>query len=77
MTKKIHYAGRIKTPRILILPGLTACCSGRKAQEILADGTHTYVVEEVTCAACLRMMAKDALLSADAKRKEESDNSSL
>ena len=74
MTRKIHYAGRVRTPKTLILPGWAACCSGEKAHKIRADGAHTYVIEEVNCAACLRMMAKDELLCADAKRKEESDN---
>jgi hypothetical protein len=71
MTRKIHYAGRVKTPRTLILPGWAACCSGEKAHKIRVDGAHTYVVEEVTCAACLRKMAKDELLCADAQRKED------
>jgi len=57
--KKIHYSGAVRTPRTKILPGWAACCSGVKADRIRADGNNTADPAKVTCAACLRVMAKD------------------
>jgi len=56
---KIHYSGGVRTPRVKILPGWAACCSGEKAERIRAAGANTYDPTEVTCAACKRVMAKD------------------
>jgi len=61
---KIHYAGAVKTPRMRILGGWSACCYGDKAERIRAEGRNTYDIGEVTCAACRRMMAKDERVAA-------------
>lgn len=58
-TKKIHYAGPIRTHRVRILAGWAACCSGDKAEQIRRDRQHTYDPAKVTCGACLRMIALD------------------
>jgi hypothetical protein len=58
-TLKIHYAGGVRTPRMKILPGWAACCSGEKAERIRAAGNNTYDPTEVTCTSCKRIMAKD------------------
>lgn len=57
--RKIHYAGSVRTPKMRILAGWAACCSGDRADGIRAEGAHTRAVSAVTCKACLRMMAKD------------------
>jgi len=56
---KIHYSGAVRTSRTKILPGWAACCSGLKADKIRADGNNTADPDKVTCASCLRVMAKD------------------
>jgi hypothetical protein len=61
--KKIHYAGAVNTPRMKILPGWAACCSGDKADRIRANGNNTMNPKDVTCAACRRIMAKDSRLN--------------
>lgn len=57
--KVIHYSGAVRTPRTNILAGWAACCSGVKAEQIRAKGNSTRNPSEVTCRACLRVMAKD------------------
>jgi len=56
---KIHYAGAVRTPRMRILAGWAACCSGDRAIAIQKAGAHTRAVSVVSCKACLRVMAKD------------------
>ena len=63
MIRKMHYAGAVRTPRMNILGGWAACCSGEKAERIKAEGLNTYDIGGVTCAACKRTMAKDARLA--------------
>jgi len=58
-TPKIHYAGTVRTPRLKILGGYAACCSGNKAEIIWIAGHNTQDPAQVTCEACKRMMAKD------------------
>jgi hypothetical protein len=58
MSKPIHYAGRIDHASGLILAGWAACCSGERAANIRARGQHTYARDEVTCKACLKMIAR-------------------
>lgn len=70
-TKKIHYAGPIRTRRVRVLAGWAACCSGRRAEQIRADGQHTYERDKVTCGACLRMIALDAKERARAEAAAE------
>lgn len=55
----IHYSGAVRTPRTRILAGWAACCSGIKAERIRANGNNTDNPANVTCRACLRVMAKD------------------
>jgi len=57
--RRIHYGGSVSTPRMRILAGWAACCSGDRAVRIRAEGAHTRAVSAVTCKACLRVMAKD------------------
>jgi hypothetical protein len=56
---KIHYSGAVRTPRTTILAGWAACCSGIKAERIRANGNNTNNPVDVTCRACLKVMAKD------------------
>jgi len=56
---KIHYSGGVRTPRMKILPGWAVCCSGIKAENIKDKGYSTDDTADVTCRACLRIMAKD------------------
>jgi len=57
-TPVIHYAGGVRTARMMILGGWAACCSGDKAERIRATGKNTLVLDEVTCKACLRVMSR-------------------
>ena len=59
MKPKIHYAGSVKTPRMRIIPGYAACCSGEKAERIRAAGNNSLDPNKVTCVACKRVMEKD------------------
>ena len=54
----IHYAGEIVTATSTTLAGWAACCSGRKAEKIRAEGSHTYQPSEVTCSRCLSILAR-------------------
>ena len=54
----IHYAGEIVTATSTTLAGWAACCSGRKAERIRADGSHTYRASEVTCGRCLSILTR-------------------
>lgn len=57
---KIHYSGEVITGNMRIIPGWAACCSGEKAERIRASGNNSTDPGNVTCAACKRVMAKDA-----------------
>jgi hypothetical protein len=57
----MHYAGHVqwtnlKGEKTNILPGWSACCSGKRAEMIRARVQHTYERSEVTCLACLRTL---------------------
>ena len=58
-TPVIHYAGGVRTARMMILGGWAACCSGDKAERIKMAGNNTIDPRDVTCKACLRVMDKD------------------
>ncbi len=67
MNKALHYSGEIKHANGHVLPGWAACCSGDRADKIRADGSHTRHRGQVTCKACLKMIAKhDAWASRNA-----------
>ena len=61
MKKPIHYAGpiraQLKSSFRIVLPGWAACCSGERAERIRERRQHTRIAADVTCAACLRLMA--------------------
>ena len=57
--RKLHFAGAVRTPRMMILAGWAACCSGYRAEQIREEGRNTHDREAVTCRACLRVMAKE------------------
>ena len=57
-THRIHYAGEVYTKRSHGFAGWAACCSGSKAERIRAERWNTYEPAEVTCKACLRVMAR-------------------
>lgn len=59
MKKVVHYSGAVRTPRLKILAGWAACCSGPKAERIRENGNTTNDPDQVTCRACLRVMLKD------------------
>lgn len=65
--KKVHYSGPVRTPKLKILPGWAACCSGDRAERIRAEGRNTLIIAEVTCKACLRVIAKDPSILARMK----------
>lgn len=54
----MHYAGEIIHARGSVLPGWAACCYGDRAEKIRRDRQHTLDKSKVTCAACLKMIAK-------------------
>lgn len=67
MRKPIHYAGAIEHRNGWILAGWAACCSGDRAVNIRARGQHTYRRSDVTCKACLAMIARGDEYKAERK----------
>jgi len=55
----MHWEGGIRYARGTRLPGWPCCCSGDRAERIAADKQQTARAEDVTCRACLRLMAQD------------------
>lgn len=55
-----HWTGGVKHPRGEWLNGWPCCCSGERVLRIMASSAPlTYVVAEVTCKGCLRVMRKN------------------
>ena len=56
----LHWEGGIRYPRGTRLPGWPCCCSGERAERIAEARQQTAQPRDVTCRACLRLMAQDA-----------------
>jgi hypothetical protein len=59
----VHFAGALEWTNargavVIILAGWAACCSGERAKRIRANGEATSEACRVTCARCLKNMAK-------------------
>lgn len=52
-----------------MLAGWAVCCSGDKAFAVRAYGNHTYDRSEVTCKACLKVLAKHDAYAAEMARE--------
>lgn len=69
--KVVHWIGGVSHSRGVCLSGYPCCCSGRRCVAIAKDCTRcTRDPEEVTCRACLHMMAKDPSTGVEFHRGE-------
>ena len=57
---RIHYAGALtyesRGVTVRVAEGWAACARGSAAEKIAEQGNHTWEVEEVSCARCLRIL---------------------
>lgn len=56
----IHWIGGVSTARTRYLAGWPCCCSGARCEALAANNdVITRIPDNVTCAACLKIMARD------------------